>query len=31
MLMITAEIIIIFLSLAIGLYSALRPYSFFDN
>jgi peptide/nickel transport system permease protein len=31
LLMITAEIIIILLSLAIGLYSALRPYSFFDN
>ncbi|HEX5839938.1 MAG TPA: ABC transporter permease [Anaerolineales bacterium] len=30
-LMITAEIIIIISSLAIGLYSALRPYSFFDN
>ena len=31
LLMITAEIVIIGLSLAIGLYSALRPYSFFDN
>jgi len=31
LLMITAEIIIIILSLALGLYSALRPYSFFDN
>lgn len=31
MLMVTAEIIIIFLSLLIGLYSALRPYSLFDN
>jgi peptide/nickel transport system permease protein len=31
MLMITAEIIIILVSLAIGLYSALRPYSLFDN
>jgi len=31
MLMVTAEIIIIFLSLVIGLYSALRPYSTFDN
>lgn len=30
-LMITAEIVIIILSLAIGLYSALRPYSLFDN
>jgi peptide/nickel transport system permease protein len=30
-LMITAEIIIIALSLAIGLYSALRPYSWIDN
>lgn len=30
-LMITAEIIIISLSLAIGLYSALRPYSWVDN
>ncbi|NWG32829.1 MAG: ABC transporter permease [Chloroflexi bacterium] len=30
-LMITAEIIIIVFSLAIGLYSALRPYSLFDN
>ncbi|MDQ2692274.1 MAG: ABC transporter permease, partial [Chloroflexota bacterium] len=31
MLMIAAEIIIISLSLLIGLYSALRPYSIFDN
>jgi peptide/nickel transport system permease protein len=31
MLMITAEIVIIILSLTIGLYSALRPYSLFDN
>ena len=31
MLMITAEVVIIILSLAIGLYSALRPYSLFDN
>jgi peptide/nickel transport system permease protein len=30
-LMITAEVLIITLSLAIGLYSALRPYSLFDN
>jgi len=30
-LMLTAEIVIIILSLVIGLYSALRPYSFFDN
>ena len=30
-LMVTAEVIIIFFSLAIGLYSALRPYSFLDN
>lgn len=30
-LMITAEIVIIILSLSIGLYSALRPYSFVDN
>ena len=30
-LMITAEIVIISLSLLIGLYSALRPYSIFDN
>jgi peptide/nickel transport system permease protein len=30
-LMITAEIVIISLSLAIGLYSALRPYSWIDN
>lgn len=31
MLMITAEIIIIIFSLTIGLYSALRPYSWIDN
>jgi peptide/nickel transport system permease protein len=31
LLMTTAEIIIILLSLAIGLFSALRPYSFWDN
>jgi peptide/nickel transport system permease protein len=31
MLMITAEIVIIVLSLSIGLYSALRPYSLVDN
>ncbi len=30
-LMVTVEIVIIILSLAIGLYSALRPYSWFDN
>jgi len=30
-LMVTAEVVIIILSLAIGLYSALRPYSLFDN
>ena len=30
-LMITVEVIIILLSLALGLYSALRPYSTFDN
>jgi peptide/nickel transport system permease protein len=30
-LMVTAEVIIITLSLCIGLYSALRPYSVFDN
>lgn len=30
-LMVTVEIIIILLSLALGLYSALRPYSAFDN
>jgi peptide/nickel transport system permease protein len=29
--MLTAEVVIIILSLAIGLYSALRPYSWFDN
>ena len=32
LLMLTAEIVIIILSsIAIGLYSALRPYSWFDN
>jgi peptide/nickel transport system permease protein len=31
LLMVTAEILIIILSIAIGLYSALRPYSWFDN
>ncbi len=31
LLMVTAEIIIILVSLLLGLYSALRPYSFFDN
>jgi peptide/nickel transport system permease protein len=31
LLMVTAEIVIILLSLTIGLYSALRPYSFMDN
>jgi len=31
LLMVSAEIVIIILSLAIGLYSALRPYSWFDN
>lgn len=31
MLMITAEIVIIILSITIGLYSALRPYSWIDN
>jgi peptide/nickel transport system permease protein len=30
-LMVTAEIVIIILSLALGLYSALKPYSLFDN
>jgi peptide/nickel transport system permease protein len=30
-LMVAAEVIIIIFSLAIGLYSALRPYSFWDN
>lgn len=30
-LMVTAELVIIILSLVIGLYSALRPYSLFDN
>lgn len=30
-LMVTAEIVIIILSLTIGLYSALKPYSLFDN
>jgi peptide/nickel transport system permease protein len=31
MLMVAAELLIIVLSLALGLYSALRPYSLFDN
>src|SRR5512141_1722254 len=31
LLTITAEIVIILVSIAVGLYSALRPYSFFDN
>ncbi len=31
LLMVTAEIVIIIVSLALGLYSALRPYSTFDN
>lgn len=31
LLMFTAEIVIIIISLALGLYSALRPYSLFDN
>ena len=31
LLMLTAEVVIILLSLVIGLYSALRPYSWFDN
>jgi peptide/nickel transport system permease protein len=31
LLMVTAEIIIIIISVALGLYSALRPYSTFDN
>jgi peptide/nickel transport system permease protein len=31
LLMTTAEIVIIILSVALGLYSALRPYSWFDN
>jgi peptide/nickel transport system permease protein len=30
-LMVTVEVVIIILSLSIGLYSALRPYSLFDN
>ena len=30
-LMVTAEIVIIILSLVIGLYSAIKPYSLFDN
>jgi peptide/nickel transport system permease protein len=30
-LMVTVEIVVIILSLALGLYSALRPYSWFDN
>jgi len=31
LLMLTAEVVIIIVSIAVGLYSALRPYSFFDN
>lgn len=31
LLMVTAQVVIIVLSLAVGLYSALRPYSLFDN
>lgn len=31
LLMLTAEVVIIIFSILIGLYSALRPYSFFDN
>jgi peptide/nickel transport system permease protein len=31
LLMLTAEVVIIIFSVAVGLYSALRPYSFFDN
>src|SRR5512142_1454383 len=31
LLMLTVELVIIILSLSIGLYSALRPYSWFDN
>lgn len=31
LLMVAAEIVIIILSLILGMYSALRPYSFFDN
>ncbi|MEP7135577.1 MAG: ABC transporter permease [Chloroflexota bacterium] len=31
MLMVTAEVVIIIFSIAVGLYSALRPYSLFDN
>ena len=31
LLMVTAEVVIILLSVAIGLYSALRPYSWIDN
>src|SRR5215211_5079484 len=31
LLMVTAELVIITLSLMIGIYSAVRPYSFFDN
>jgi peptide/nickel transport system permease protein len=31
LLMLTAEVVIIIFSIAVGLYSALRPYSFFDN
>jgi len=31
LLMLTAEVVIIIFSIAVGLFSALRPYSFFDN
>jgi peptide/nickel transport system permease protein len=31
LLMITSEIVVVLISLALGLYSALRPYSLFDN
>ncbi len=31
LLMVTSEIVIVLISLALGLYSALRPYSLFDN
>ena len=31
LLMFTAEIVVVIISLALGLYSALRPYSLFDN
>jgi peptide/nickel transport system permease protein len=31
LLMLTAEVVIIIFSVAVGLFSALRPYSFFDN